>query len=50
MTKTPSGGEEIVVQGDVSDEIEEFLLEKYKDIPEDNIELVEDKKKKAGAG
>ncbi|KAK0717042.1 translation initiation factor SUI1, partial [Lasiosphaeria miniovina] len=47
VTKVPSGGEEIVVQGDVSGEIEEFLLEKYKDIPEDNIELVEDKKKKA---
>lgn len=47
VTKVPSGGEEIVVQGDVSDEIEEFLLEKYKDtIPEDNIELVDDKKKK----
>ncbi|CAJ2513313.1 Uu.00g014320.m01.CDS01 [Anthostomella pinea] len=51
VTKVPSGGEEIVVQGDVSDEIEEYLLEKYKDIiPEDNIELVEDKKKKASAG
>ncbi|KAI2616417.1 translation machinery-associated protein 22 [Hypomontagnella submonticulosa] len=47
VTKVPSGGEEIVVQGDVSDEIEEFLLEKYKDIPEDNIELVDDKKKKS---
>lgn len=52
VTKTPSGGEEIVVQGDVSDEIEDFLLEKYKNIiPEDNIELVDDKKKKgASAG
>ncbi|ROW11196.1 hypothetical protein VMCG_01130 [Cytospora schulzeri] len=51
VTKTPSGGEEIVVQGDVSDEIEEFLLEKYKQIPEDNIEFVDDKKKKgASAG
>jgi translation initiation factor 1 (eIF-1/SUI1) len=50
VTKTASGGEEIVVQGDVSDEIEEFLLEKYGDtIPEDNIELVEDKKKKTSA-
>lgn len=39
-----------MVQGDVSDEIEEFLLEKYKNIPEDNIELVEDKKKKSSAG
>ncbi|KAF6838446.1 RNA binding protein [Colletotrichum musicola] len=47
VTKTPSGAEEIVVQGDVSDEIEEFLLEKYKEIPEDNIELVDDKKKKS---
>lgn len=47
VTKTASGGEEIVVQGDVSDEIEEMLLEKYGDkIPEDNIELVDDKKKK----
>ncbi|KAL2756167.1 hypothetical protein ACRALDRAFT_2091621, partial [Sodiomyces alcalophilus JCM 7366] len=46
VTKTPSGGDEIVVQGDVSDEIHDFLLEKYKEIPEDNIELVEDKKKK----
>ncbi|KAG8164993.1 hypothetical protein KVR01_005268 [Diaporthe batatas] len=49
VTKTPSGGEEIVVQGDVSDEIEEFLNEKYKQIPEDNIELVEDKKKKSAS-
>ncbi|TDZ61946.1 Translation machinery-associated protein 22 [Colletotrichum trifolii] len=49
VTKTPSGAEEIVVQGDVSDEIEEFLLEKYKEIPEDNIELVEDKKKKTSS-
>lgn len=51
VTKTASGGEEIVVQGDVSDEIEDFLLEKYKQIPEDNIEFVDDKKKKgASAG
>jgi density-regulated protein len=51
VTKLASGGEEIVVQGDVSDEIEEFLMDNYKQIPEDNIELIEDKKKKgAGAG
>ncbi|CZS89247.1 related to density-regulated protein, translation initiation factor [Rhynchosporium agropyri] len=50
VTKLASGGEEIVVQGDVSDEIEEFLMEKYPVIPEDNYELVEDKKKKSGAG
>jgi len=35
-----------VVQGDVSEEIEEFLLEKYPVIPEDNIELIEHKVKK----
>ncbi|PKS06522.1 hypothetical protein jhhlp_007270 [Lomentospora prolificans] len=50
VTKTPSGGEEIVVQGDVSPEIEELLLEHYKDIPPDNIELVDDKKKKKPGG
>jgi len=49
VTKTPSGGEEIVVQGDVSEEIEDYLLEKHKDIPGDNIELVDDKKKKASS-
>lgn len=37
------------MQGDVSDEIEEFLLEKYKDIPEDHIEFIDEKKKKAAA-
>ena len=49
VTKTASGGEEIVIQGDLSDEIFDMLLESenYKDkIPEDNIECVEDKKKK----
>ncbi|KFA72969.1 hypothetical protein S40288_05060 [Stachybotrys chartarum IBT 40288] len=49
VTKVPSGGEEIVLQGDVSDEVEEFILEKYKQVPEDNIELVDDKKKKKAA-
>ncbi|EON96837.1 putative translation machinery-associated protein 22 protein [Phaeoacremonium minimum UCRPA7] len=49
VTKVASGGEEIVVQGDVSDEIEEFLLEKYKQIPEDNIEFIDDKAKKKAA-
>jgi density-regulated protein DRP1 len=49
VTKTPSGGEEIVVQGDVSDEIYDMLVETepYKgQIPEDNIDCIEDKKKK----
>ena len=33
------------MQGDVSPDIEELILEKYKEVPEDNIELVEDKKR-----
>lgn len=33
----------------MSDELEEFILEKYKDIPEDHIEFVDDKKKKKAA-
>lgn len=49
VTKLASGGEEIVVQGDVSDELEEFILEKYKEIPEDNIEFIDEKKKKKAA-
>lgn len=46
VTKVAAGGEEITVQGDLSEDIEEWLLENYKDLPEDNIELIEDKKKK----
>nr|POF12872.1 translation machinery-associated protein 22 [Quercus suber] len=49
VTKTASGGEEITVQGDVSEDISEYLQEHYEQIPEDNIELIEDKKKKASA-
>ena len=45
VTKIPGGGEEITVQGDLSDDILEFLVDKY-DVPEDNAELIEDKKKK----
>jgi len=46
VTKVPGGGEEITVQGDVSCEIEDWLIETYKEVPEDNIELIEEKKKK----
>lgn len=51
VTKVPGGnGEgEITVQGDLSEDIEEWLGEHYPDVPEDNIELVEDKKKKKDA-
>lgn len=48
VTKTASGGEEITVQGDVSDEVLEWVTEKY-DVPEDNVEQIEDKKKEKKA-
>jgi density-regulated protein len=49
VTKVPSGGEEITVQGDLSDDIFDWVLEVYPDVPEDNVECLEEKKKK-GAG
>ena len=49
MTKTAAGGEEITIQGDVSDDVFDWLQENHEDIPEDNIEQVEDKKKKVAA-
>ncbi len=40
-------GEEIVVQGDVGEEVCDWILEKYGDVvPGDNVEVVEDNKKR----
>ena len=50
VTKTAAGGEEITVQGDVSDDILDWLTENHDEVPEENIELIEDKKNKGGAG
>ncbi|KAK0247237.1 Translation machinery-associated protein 22 [Friedmanniomyces endolithicus] len=51
VTKNAGGtGDEITVQGDVSEDIFDWLQEHHGEIPEDNIELIEDKKKKASAG
>lgn len=49
VTKAPGGGEEITVQGDVSDEVFDWLQEVHPDVPEENIEQIEDKKKKKDA-
>lgn len=49
VTKTPSGGEEIVVQGDVSDDVYDWVVEEHPEIPEDNVDCVEDKKKKVAS-
>ncbi|KAK0236427.1 translation initiation factor SUI1 [Armillaria nabsnona] len=49
VTKNPQGQDEIVVQGDVSGEILEMIEDGVgllKGIPADNVELVEEKKKK----
>jgi density-regulated protein DRP1 len=46
VTKTAAGGEEITVQGDVSDDVFDWLQEHHPEVPEDNIEQIEDKKKK----
>ncbi|KAI5782420.1 translation initiation factor SUI1 [Pyronema domesticum] len=50
VTKNASGGEEITVQGDWSDDILEYIEEHYKDVPVGNIDQVEDKKKKKSEG
>lgn len=47
VTKTPSGAEEVVVQGDNSDEILEWVVD-LGGVPEGNVECVEDRKKKGG--
>ena len=49
VTKTASGGEEITVQGDVSHDVYDWLTDKYDEIPEENIDCIDDKKKK-GSG
>jgi len=51
VTKNAQGQEEIVVQGDVADDVVEMIEEGVgvlKGIPSDNVEVVEDKKKKGG--
>ena len=53
MTKNAQGFDEIVVQGDVSDEILDMISDQVgvlKGVPEDNVVLVEDKKVKKGEG
>lgn len=51
MSKNAQGVDEIVVQGDVTDEIVEMLegnVGVLKGVPADNVVCVEDKKKKGG--
>ncbi|GAB5589857.1 Translation machinery-associated protein 22 [Umbelopsis nana] len=46
VAKNNQNQDEIVVQGDFSDELLDLILANWPHIPEDNIDLVEDKKKK----
>jgi len=50
VTKGASGQDEIVIQGDLSDDVLEYIEEKFPEVPPDNIDQVEDKKKKKGEG
>lgn len=52
VSKNALGADEIVIQGDVSDEVFEMIEEEVgvmKGIPADNVEFVEEKKKKVQA-
>jgi density-regulated protein DRP1 len=50
VTKNPQGQDEIVVQGDVTDDIVEMIESQVgvlKGVPEDNVVCIEEKKKKS---
>jgi density-regulated protein DRP1 len=40
VTKSAEGTDEIVVQGDVQDELEDYILQNYPQIPGDLIDLI----------
>lgn len=44
VTKTAAGGEEITVQGDVSDDLYDWLVDNHS-VPDENIEMKDEKKK-----
>ncbi|WBW74202.1 translation machinery associated protein-like protein Tma22 [Schizosaccharomyces osmophilus] len=46
VTKTADKKDEIVIQGDLGYDIFDYIAEKFKEIPEDNIVVVEDTKSK----
>ncbi|KAF8248268.1 eIF1-like protein [Wilcoxina mikolae CBS 423.85] len=48
VIKSSSGQDEIVLQGDLSGDIMRYIGEKYPDVPINNIDQVEDKKKRKG--
>ena len=44
VSKNAQGNDEIVVQGDVQDDLYDFIIATWTHIPEENIELTEGKK------
>jgi len=46
VSKTPAGGQEIVIQGDFCDDLMEFIPETWDMISEDDIDIIEEKKGK----
>ncbi|EEB06446.1 translation initiation factor [Schizosaccharomyces japonicus yFS275] len=46
VTKSGDGKDEIVIQGDLGYDVQEFIEEKFKEVPADNIDVVEDTKSK----
>ena len=40
------GGDEIVVQGDLGEEIREWIEERFEEVPSGNMEVIEEKRKK----
>ncbi|KAI8381513.1 mitochondrial translation initiation factor [Radiomyces spectabilis] len=48
VAKNNQNQDEIVVQGDFSDELFDLILANWSQVPEDNIDIVEEKKKKGG--
>ncbi|KAI9478136.1 MAG: translation initiation factor SUI1 [Benjaminiella poitrasii] len=49
VAKNNQGQDEIVVQGDFSDELYKMILSNWTNVPEENIDRIEEKKKKKGA-
>ncbi|EIE84043.1 hypothetical protein RO3G_08748 [Rhizopus delemar RA 99-880] len=46
VAKNNQGQDEIVVQGDFSDELYQLILSNWPNVPEENIDKIEEKKKK----
>jgi density-regulated protein DRP1 len=51
VTKNATGGDEVVVQGDVAGEVEEWIEERYEGVvPEGSVEIIEGKGGGTGGG